>query len=141
MYDKIDNLDLSYVFDELTDAERGGGFTAEKAKDAITSYRFFLKLRAKHSKDELVPTETIDKVWHSHILHTERYTKDCNDIFGRYIHHRPSFKKSPAELKRMKEKFKLTQKLMFEEFGTPLENLAMGFCLDPSESCCCWEVL
>jgi hypothetical protein len=138
-YERIDALDLSFLLDELQDKERGAGWTEEKVQDAIANYKLFLKLRATHPKVELVPTATIDEVWHSHILHTERYIEDCKAIFGKYIHHRPSFKKDPAELAEFKKKFKETQRLMFEAFGEPFEEKSAGFCLDPSPSCCCYE--
>jgi hypothetical protein len=31
----------------------------------------------------------IDEMWHTFILVTRDYTKFCNDMFGRYIHHSP----------------------------------------------------
>lgn len=135
-WEKIDALDLSYLYDELQDRKRGPGWTIKQVNEGIESYKFFLKIRAKYPKMELIPTATIDKVWHSHILRTEFYARDCDNIFGRFIHHRPTFNKSTEELAHFKKKFRETQRLMFEEFGEQPEADGIGFCLDPSPSCC-----
>ena len=35
------------------------------------------------------PGDVVDKIWHSHILHSEQYHFQCNKIFGSYLHHTP----------------------------------------------------
>jgi hypothetical protein len=38
-----------------------------------------------------VPSSAVDEVWHQHILTTRQYAKDCERLFGRFIHHLPSY--------------------------------------------------
>jgi hypothetical protein len=59
-----------------------------KIHTSLREYRYFL---AKIQKGEFVgPSEIVDQVWHVHMLHTEKYTNDCNLLFGYYLHHVPS---------------------------------------------------
>ena len=37
------------------------------------------------------PTKLMDTIWHHHILDTKNYHNDCNNIFGFYLHHKPTF--------------------------------------------------
>lgn len=39
----------------------------------------------------VVPSKLVDLVWHEHILDTFTYKRDCSRLFGRYVHHNPSF--------------------------------------------------
>lgn len=58
-----------------------------------------------HAIDD--PLLIIDEMWHEFILVTRDYTQFCEDMFGRYIHHRPDSGsdgnqelKGPADVKR-----------------------------------------
>lgn len=39
------------------------------------------------------PPTVVDIFWHMHILFTKKYHQDCQDIFGYYLHHDPTFDK------------------------------------------------
>ncbi len=56
---------------------------------AIERYCHFLCLLDLYPDRELVPTPTLDQVWHVHILDTQRYRRDCLALFGRFIDHQP----------------------------------------------------
>jgi|CXWL01.1.fsa_nt_gi hypothetical protein len=60
-------------------------------------YRQFMAL-CKSFPDEniTVPSSDIDEVWHSHILHTEKYADDCNEYFGFFLHHSPFNEENPC---------------------------------------------
>ena len=38
-----------------------------------------------------MPSKLVDKFWHEHILDTMSYQKDCEAVFGYFIHHYPYF--------------------------------------------------
>jgi hypothetical protein len=38
----------------------------------------------------LVPPPDIDTFWHQHILFTREYARDCERLFGTFLHHRPA---------------------------------------------------
>jgi hypothetical protein len=40
---------------------------------------------------KMIPNRFIDEFWHAHILDTEKYAKDCQQVFGQYFHHYPYY--------------------------------------------------
>lgn len=58
---------------------------------AEREYRKFLSLKKWYPKLSLVPSKLVDKFWHEHILDTQSYIQDCNNVFGYYLHHFPYF--------------------------------------------------
>ena len=61
------------------------------ARAAVDEYRRMLLLVQRFPADPVVPSKLVDLVWHEHILDTARYRRDCLRLFGRYVHHNPSF--------------------------------------------------
>lgn len=66
-----------------------GNHSLEDVDNAIIFYRRFLYLCVKYPDTAFAPTPEVDEVWHDHILHTEKYMRDCTDIAGTFIHHTP----------------------------------------------------
>lgn len=62
-----------------------------KADRAVSDYKKYMALMKAMNGYQLVPNEEIDEIWHMHILDTRQYMKDCNELFGEYIHHYPYF--------------------------------------------------
>ncbi|AEV39339.1 hypothetical protein PSE_4837 [Pseudovibrio sp. FO-BEG1] len=79
--------------------ETGGyEWPSKEARIAIDQYRDFLidtlelniETKEGRANDARAwPSKAVDIVWHTHILFTEKYFKDCDEIFGHYLHHRP----------------------------------------------------
>lgn len=67
------------------------GWNTDYANQAEVWYKRFLILMVRHPGQSVVPTPAIDEMWHAHILDTQRYAKDCKEIFGKFIHHCPSY--------------------------------------------------
>ncbi len=65
-----------------------------------TEYRRFLFLVSKYPGQPFSPTARADVVWHSHILFTQRYQRDCQTLFGKFLHHRPFTSETPEETKQ-----------------------------------------
>lgn len=63
--------------------------TLEEVKDLTERYRNFLYLCGLYRGQIIVPTHEIDKIWHVHILDTEKYAEDCQEAFGYFLHHFP----------------------------------------------------
>lgn len=86
---------------------------------AESEYRKFLTLKKLNPKVSLVPSKLVDKFWHEHILDTASYEKDCQQVFGHFIHHYPYFgldgEKDQANLQNS---FNETIALYEERFGT-----------------------
>jgi len=91
------------------------------AKSAVLEYKRYLAIKQKFLV-EIAPSPLIDKVWHMHILDTKQYMKDCNLIFGEYMHHAPSFDPDGEEQIVMMERYERTLELYQKLFGmSPVE--------------------
>lgn len=66
----------------------------------VTAYKQFLYLASVTKEKLRVPSDIVDKLWHSHILFTEDYEEYCHKNFGKFIHHKPYTKKTTVEHKR-----------------------------------------
>ncbi|TAJ25572.1 MAG: glycine-rich domain-containing protein-like [Reyranella sp.] len=110
---RIATIDLTRVMAKVRKEEN---WSAADAAHAEQRYRRFLAMRLMKPAFHLVPARDIDKVWHQHILHTMQYAKDCNNIFGAFVHHRPG-STDTADLAHLRESFDKTKALYAECFG------------------------
>lgn len=79
----------------------GEGWGIKDLKRIESLYRKFLFLNWKYPLEHNVPSKEVDIFWHNHMLFTKQYVKDCDSLFGRYLHHNPDF-----GMKKMTKKFK-----------------------------------
>ena len=82
-------LNLEPIKNKLMDAESGEGWSRAKAEAMDLEYRRFLHLMHCFPNQSASPTKAVDTFWHYHILDTQRYAADCNDVFGCFMHHNP----------------------------------------------------
>lgn len=85
----IKTMDLKNIKRKLMEPEPAGqGWSQEQADEAEKWYRRYLEivLRDQTSAGH-VPNHIIDLFWHTHILDTESYARDCQNIFGCFLHH------------------------------------------------------
>lgn len=69
------------------------GWSKKRIGKSEKDYREFLLLARDASKLGIVPwDDDLDTFWHQHILDTEKYKKDCDLIFGYFLHHNPNIK-------------------------------------------------
>lgn len=71
-----------------------------RAETAVKNYKRYMALTKALGGLQLVPNGDIDEIWHMHILDTRAYMKDCNQLFGEYLHHFPYFGMLGEENKR-----------------------------------------
>lgn len=118
----IDQLDLQYIIDSMcSDTYPLPRWTLDDAKKCSQLYKNFLLLHKKHLSVSLVPTREVDEFWHNHILYTEIYTKDCLNIFGHYLHHRPANPHDNPET--LLNDYSNTKKLYLEEFKAEMNMI------------------
>ena len=113
-------LDLEPIRLRVTDAELGEGWSREHAESVERAYRNYLTMLVKHSGDieDIVVSKDVDEFWHTHILHTMKYTEDCEKVFGKYLHHNPQVgKRTPADIERRAALAEKTRRLYRREFG------------------------
>src|SRR5882672_7123954 len=116
----IHALDLEPIKLRVMDPELGKGWTREYAESVEPAYRHYLTLLVKHPGDaeDIVVSKEVDEFWHTHILHTMRYTEDCEKVFGTYLHHNPDAGgRAPAEIERKAALVEKTRRLYQREFG------------------------
>jgi len=67
------------------------GWSKSLCDEAEREYKRFLALKRTYPEKDIVPNKIVDAFWHQHILDTEKYANDCEDIFGHFVHHYPYF--------------------------------------------------
>lgn len=111
---KLKSIDLGPIAYKLVTS----GWTRQQAKMAIAKYIAFLLLVYLYPNNRLVPTKEIDAVWHNHILDTSKYSKDCQLLFGQFLHHFPYFgARGETDKQNLEKAFARTKTLFQEQFG------------------------
>lgn len=85
----IANLNLEPIKNKLMDPEDGEGWSRAKVEAMDLEYRRFLHLMHTFPNQSASPTRAVDTFWHYHILDTQRYAADCDEVFGCFMHHNP----------------------------------------------------
>lgn len=112
----LNSLDLTNV---VASVQEELGLSSEDAQRAEELYRQYLTLCHKYPQMSVVPPKLADKVWHQHIMDTQKYAADCEQLFGQFIHHHPH--KTDAE-----QGYETTKKLYKNEFGVDLEKYGIS---------------
>lgn len=86
---KAHQLDLAPIAYQLMQPQAGAYWTKPQVVKAIAEYLAFLYLSNRYPHLQLAPSLEIDRVWHCHILDTQKYAEDCQLLFGYMIHHFP----------------------------------------------------
>jgi hypothetical protein len=136
---KVASVDLEMVKKKLQVSDEGEGWTIEQCDSAEIEYKRYLNLCLTYGKG-IVPNKIMDTFWHYHILDTLAYHKDCQDIFGYYLHHFPYFgMRSEKDAVDLKNAFEKTKELYFQTFREEMDR-------DSSEMKCwhscqsrCWH--
>jgi len=123
LWNRILTFDFDYPHSEY-------GFTTRLAKenfwtkkfttDAILEYKKFMFLAAI-SNTMVSPSETVDVVWHQHLIFTKSYYKFC-EILGKQIQHIPSTR-NKEDFEKFKQAKEQTKILYEKEFGIQPENI------------------
>lgn len=114
----IEALDLSMIKRKLQDPEEGMGWSEEECNEVEVEYRRYLALKRAYPEQEIVPNQPIDKFWHYHILDTQKYAKDCEALFGYFLHHYPYFgMNGPEDEQALTDAFSETEALYEAHFG------------------------
>jgi len=132
----IHDLDLEMVKMKLSDKEEGRGWTKEESDEAENSYKQYLILCLKYPELSVVPTKRVDSFWHQHILDTRAYAKDCDRIFGYFLHHFPYLgMRGEEDALNLKRSFERTQELFKVEFGIEFSESSIDSSLCDSSAC------
>ena len=116
----IQALDLEPIRLRVTDAELGEGWSRAYAENIELAYRNYLTMLVKHPEDaeDIVVSKDVDEFWHAHILHTMKYTEDCEKVFGKYLHHNPHVgARTQADVEKKAALAEKTRRLYQRELG------------------------
>jgi hypothetical protein len=101
----------AYPLDRIRNHLVRKGMNEAVAEQSIAELRRFFKLIALGYESVGMTSETVDEAWHTLILHTAEYANFCDDVFGRFIHHRPMTPEDdggPAAAERFREAYTRT---------------------------------
>lgn len=119
----IQGLDFSMVKLKLQDKEEGLGWTVAQCLEAESEYQKFLALKRTYPGQEIVPNKLMDLFWHQHILDTQQYARDCQEVFGYFVHHFPYFgMKDEQDMQNLVAAFEETRKLYSLHFGKEMAD-------------------
>lgn len=88
---EILELNLDRIKWKLSEPQEGRGWSQELCNFAELEYKKYLTMVKLFPELDIVPNKIMDRFWHQHILDTRAYAKDCNSVFGRFVHHYPYF--------------------------------------------------
>jgi hypothetical protein len=113
--DKVGQLDFTMLKQKMIEEH---GWTAEFCDEAESLYRQFLALNARYPGQKICPTGPIDEFWHAHIVDTRAYMRDCDAVFGEYLHHFPYFgMRGPDDRAALEDAFRKSVELFIVHFG------------------------
>lgn len=112
---RVARLDFSMLKAKLC---RDEGVTEEECAEIEDLYRKFLALNMRYPDRKICPTGPIDMFWHAHILDTRAYERDCQVLFGRFLHHFPYFgMRGEQDACDLNEAFAASVDLFIRHFG------------------------
>jgi len=114
-FEKVAMLDFSMLNRKLVEEY---GWTAEFCQEVEGLYRKFLSLNMHYPDKKICPTGPIDEYWHAHILDTHAYARDCDALFGKFLHHFPYFgMRGPEDRANLEAAFEESLDLFVTHFG------------------------
>lgn len=135
----IASIDLEMVKMKLSEPKEGIGWTRDQVEDAEIEYKRYLHL-TRHfpfPTFSVVPNKIMDTMWHYHILDTKAYHKDCERVFGHYLHHFPYFGlRGEQDEKDLKKSFEKTKEYYLQSFGEDLARNREADCWHDCEDRC-----
>jgi hypothetical protein len=94
------------------------GWSPEYQEEVEGLYRRFLALNVVYRDRKVCPTGPIDEFWHAHILDTRAYERDCEYLFGYFLHHFPYFgMRGPDDRAELQSTFEESRALFIRHFG------------------------
>ncbi len=89
----IASINLEMVKMKMREEKESIGWNPDQVEEAEIEYKRYLHLcqHYPYPTYSIVPNKIMDTMWHYHILDTKAYHKDCERVFGHYMHHYPYF--------------------------------------------------
>ena len=81
----IYDLDLEQVKQKLQSTSNKEPWSKNKCEIIELSYKRLLILKRMFKNKVLIPNSAVVEFWKQHYMQKEKYTEDCNNVFGYYI--------------------------------------------------------
>ncbi len=128
----IQSIDMDFLTKQI---QKKLDWSDQRIKNALIRYRQYLYITAVQEKP-IIPTKDVDDVWHQHILNTKLYSRHCDMIYGKMLHHQPF---DSEESKKESDALKLpdiAKEYFKEDYPEPSdEQISVECCSDDSECC------
>lgn len=112
---RVEQLDFTMLKRKMVEEHE---WTPEFCNEVESLYRRFLALNIRYPDRKICPTGPIDEFWHAHILDTRAYMRDCDVLFGGYLHHFPYFgMRGPDDKAALENAFGESIELFITHFG------------------------
>ena len=119
----VADWDFSLTIEKLQEPLYAG-WTESRTRAAEKNYKRYLAVTKGLNGYQIVPNGDIDRFWHEHILDTRRYAKDCDELFGEFLHHYPYFgMRGEADRASWIDIARISNALWQELFGDDLYSL------------------
>jgi hypothetical protein len=141
---RVQKIDFRQICFKLANDKDSEQWTDKDIETGQLLYTCYLALLLAYRDKPIVlaPPVLADKFWHQHILDTRKYMKDCDEIFGEYLHHFPYFgMRGEQDAQELKVSGNFTRKLMMEHFAQLPEcklifdDVQLGECSNCGGSC------
>ena len=127
-FDILSKLHISNALKKVSRDNEWDTLFSVRVEQEYGKFLFILKQYGS----PVVPSKPVDLLWHQHILETKTYFKDMKRIFGRYIHHQPSY--TLDEKRETRNKFDTFAHRYELEFGSMPDDI-WGNCQRKSVTC------
>ncbi|MBD8654660.1 glycine-rich domain-containing protein-like [Oxalobacteraceae sp. CFBP 13730] len=131
-YAAFEALDLNPIKMKLMHAASGEGWSETRTNAVETEYRRFLFLMKKYPDAGASPSVDVDTFWHYHILDTMKYARDCEAVFGFFLHHYPYVGIAAGTEGEHVQAGERMRQLYEAEFGVVVRGDA-AFCASPGK--------
>lgn len=115
----LPELSFDYVAAAKTSRGPLADMNEEQIERLALRYRRFLNLKAKRPELPIAPNEIIDEMWHLHMLHPRAYHRDCMQIFGFILDHKPGYGSDERTRPLLERAFARTGRFWEEAYGEP----------------------
>lgn len=89
------------VLNRFRTTKLGSELSTEGMNQVITDlkvYFLMVLLKGKSKGLILMYNKTVDELWHTFIIDTVEYTKFCENVFGKYLHHQLTDRQNEEEM-------------------------------------------
>lgn len=96
LWDAVHSVDLATARGLVM---RDYGWSEQRTDVVEAEYRRWLYAAGMMAGESVVPTSTdMDLLWHAHVLCTRAYARDCQTMFGGFLHHEPNIGSGDGEV-------------------------------------------